>query len=88
MARKQIFQLTNIAEPLPTYYMVVQQPYGAEEAMNMTLAQLKTHLSLDTIATDFEITDYTKGYILRSPDGSRFRLTIDDFGQINTTKLL
>jgi hypothetical protein len=83
MARKQIFQLDPIAEPLPTYYMVVQQPYGAEEAMKMTLAQLKQHLALDTFATDVKVTDYTKGVVHTSSDGSQHRITVDRHNQIN-----
>ena len=33
-----------------------------------------------TSTEDIEITDYTKGIILNSPAGKRFRITIDDNG--------
>ena len=36
---------------------------------------------------DIEITDTTKGLILKSPDGSRFRLKVDDTGVLSTTEL-
>ena len=36
---------------------------------------------------DVEITDSAKGYILPSPDGTRWRITIDDNGDLQTTSL-
>lgn len=36
---------------------------------------------------DIEITDFTKGIILRSPDNSRWRVTIDNAGVLLRTKL-
>ena len=36
-------------------------------------------------ATDIEITDATKGYIMKAPGGGRFRLTVDDDGALITT---
>ena len=38
-------------------------------------------------ATDFEITDSTKGMILKSPSNSRFRLSVDNDGILTTVKL-
>lgn len=38
-------------------------------------------------SSDIEITDATKGVILRAPDGGRWRLTIDSTGILNTTRL-
>lgn len=35
--------------------------------------------------TDIEITDYTKGVILRSPDNTRWRITVDNSGSLITT---
>lgn len=36
---------------------------------------------------DIEITDTTKGYILKSPNGTRWRVTINDSGDLITTSL-
>ena len=36
---------------------------------------------------DVEIQDASKGLVLRSPDGSRFRATISDAGAVTWTKL-
>lgn len=38
-------------------------------------------------AADFEITDTTKGIILKSPDGTRFRITIGNDGALISTSL-
>lgn len=38
-----------------------------------------------SVSGDIEITDATKGIILRSPDGSRFRVTVGDDGALITT---
>lgn len=38
-----------------------------------------------TTTTDIEITDYTKGVILRSPDNTRWRVTVDNSGSLVTT---
>lgn len=43
--------------------------------------------TLYTTATDIEITDATKGVILRSPDGTRWRVTIDNAGTLTRTSL-
>lgn len=37
--------------------------------------------------SDIEITDFTKGVILKSPDNSRWRLTVTNTGALSTTKL-
>lgn len=39
------------------------------------------------VSHDIEITDSTKGIILTSPNGTRFRITVDDSGNLTTTKL-
>lgn len=52
--------------------------------------------AIDSIATkvdlesaqDIEITDSDKGVILTSPDASRWRITIDDLGELVITKIL
>ena len=46
-----------------------------------------TAYALKAGAEDIEITDATKGIILRSPDGSRWRVTIDNAGTLVRTKL-
>ena len=38
-------------------------------------------------ADDLEVTDFTKGVILKSPDGTRWRLTIDNDGTVTRTPL-
>lgn len=38
-------------------------------------------------ANDIEITDATKGLILKSPDGTRFRVTVTDAGGLTVTSL-
>lgn len=38
-------------------------------------------------SNDIEITDTTKGYILKSPDGARWRITIDNAGALITTSI-
>lgn len=40
-----------------------------------------------TTAGDVEITDTTKGIILKSPDGSRFRITVSDAGALVVTEI-
>ena len=40
-----------------------------------------------THSSDVEITDTTKGVILKSPDGTRWRITIDNTGVLTTTSL-
>lgn len=42
----------------------------------------------NTISSDFEITDPTKGVILAAPNGKKFRLTVDDTGIITTTEVI
>lgn len=38
-------------------------------------------------ANDVEVTDTTKGIILKSPDGSRFRVTVNNDGALITTEI-
>jgi len=42
-------------------------------------------MALTQQATDYEVTDSTKGVIMKSPNGSRWRLTIDDSGSLIRT---
>ena len=41
-----------------------------------------------TINEDFEITDSLKGVILTSPDSTRWRITVDDNGNLTTTEVI
>jgi hypothetical protein len=40
-----------------------------------------------SISSDVEITDFTKGVVLRSANGTRFRITITDSGALSSTAL-
>lgn len=40
-----------------------------------------------TFATDVEVTDATKGIILKSPNGTRWRVTVGNDGALSTTSL-
>lgn len=44
-------------------------------------------LPIVTTGYDIEITDATRGLILRSPDGTRWRVTIDNAGTLTRTSL-
>jgi hypothetical protein len=41
----------------------------------------------NTSSNDIEITDFSSGIILRSPDNSRWRITINDEGQLIAEQL-
>lgn len=43
--------------------------------------------SPQTFSSDIEITDSTKGIILRSPNGARWRVTVDNSGTLVRTSL-
>ena len=67
---------------------------GADVTVNLSdfvnsselTAALATKVSKVT-STDIEITDYTQGVILKSPNGTRYRLTVDDNGNLETEAL-
>jgi hypothetical protein len=42
-------------------------------------------VSQNVVSEDIEITDATKGIILRSPNDTRYRITVDNAGVISTT---
>ena len=44
-------------------------------------------LATTSSAIDFEITDATKGVILKSANGTRYRVTVEDDGSLKTTSL-
>jgi hypothetical protein len=63
-----------------------QQDYTA----NITDLDYTQKIYVDTKASklgadDIEITDFNKGVILTSPNGSRYRITVDDSGTLITT---
>lgn len=53
---------------------------------NRTQGQINNKVSL-VGASDIEITDATKGVILRSPNGTRYRITVSDAGVLTTTSI-
>lgn len=74
--------LTN---PL-AYGLTGSQDYTA----NITDLDYTQKIYVDTKASklgadDIEITDFNKGVILTSPNGSRYRITVDDSGTLITT---
>lgn len=50
-------------------------------------AYLDSAIARNTGATDIEITDATKGVILKSANGTRYRITVDNDGSLTTTAL-
>jgi hypothetical protein len=36
-------------------------------------------------ANDVEVSDNTKGFIIKSPNGTRYRITVDNAGNLGTT---
>jgi hypothetical protein len=54
----------------------------------ITLPNATGTAALTQQATDYEVTDATKGVIMKSPNGSRWRLTIDDSGILLRTTLV
>ncbi len=39
---------------------------------------------ITTVSNDVEVTDTTKGFILKSPNGTRFRISVDNGGNLGT----
>jgi hypothetical protein len=60
-------------------YKLVQNQYSAKQTASAWIDSLKV--------TKIESTDATNGVILRSSDGSRWRITIDNDGALRSTKL-
>lgn len=58
--------------------------FNVDSAGNLTITASG---GLIKTANDVEITDATKGIILKSPDGSRFRVTVGNDGVLTTTEL-
>ena len=64
---------------------------GGEDFPDITInksgdSTLSTNANI-TVDGDLEITDHEKGVILRSPDDSRWRITVDNDGNLSTTQL-
>ena len=62
----------------------------ANHSSSVALGNNTTTTSTDQVMVgprDIELTDTTKGIVLKSPDGSRWRMKIDDTGAVTTTKL-
>jgi hypothetical protein len=57
----------------------------ATEARAISLPNATGTVALTQQASDYEVTDATKGVIMKSPNGSRWRLTIDDSGSLIRT---
>jgi len=53
----------------------------------VTLPNATGTLALTQQATDYEVTDDTKGVIMKSPNGTRWRVTIDNNGSLLRTTL-
>jgi hypothetical protein len=53
----------------------------------ITLPNATGTLALTQQATDYEVTDETKGVIMKSPNGTRWRVTIDNNGSLLRTTL-
>lgn len=68
---------------------VANTPAGAIAAtmVQAALNELDTEKAALVGILDIEITDTTKGLILKSPDGSRFRLSVSDIGVLTATEL-
>jgi len=62
---------------------VVEVSNGSNSAGNLRDLSLRNL----TASGDIEVTDLTKGIILKSPNGNRFRITVGDDGALTTTAL-
>lgn len=69
---------------MPGGYAGVQ--FGSTASGPLYLKKVSSSaLTLDS--ADFELTDATKGLIVKSPNGTRYRLTVGDDGALTTTAL-
>ena len=58
-----------------------------ETTRNLSLPDAGGTLALTQQATDYEVTDETKGVIMKSPNGTRWRVTIDNNGSLLRTAI-
>jgi hypothetical protein len=70
----------------PNVYALIS-PNSLTGARTITLPDASGTVALAAQATDYEVTDATKGVIMKSPNGSRWRVTINDAGQLLRTAL-
>lgn len=73
----------SVSSPLKKTFVIG----GGSDANNRKTTFYIQHDGLVVAINDIEISDFSKGVILRSPDNSRWRVTIDNNGALNTTKL-
>lgn len=52
------------------------------------IEQLQLGDTLEGTSNDVEITDATKGVILKSANGTRYRITVDNDGSLITTEVV
>lgn len=76
----------NYAADSTTYKTTTQ---AANDYVTIKIKSDTTYLPLiqPRTRTDFEITDLSKGVILKSPNGNRWRLTINNDGSISSSSL-
>lgn len=64
--------------------MSILSEIAAKIRIRFNEQQEKIDLKVDQqTSTDIEFTESTSGIILRSPNGTRYRVTIDDEGNLN-----
>lgn len=66
--------------------MAVKKPLVLSAAGE--IEQLQLGDTLEGTSNDVEITDATKGVILKSANGTRYRITVDNDGSLITTEVV
>jgi hypothetical protein len=82
--------LQFVAVPSPTFLSLPDTPstYVGSSDIFVKVNAAQNALEFgNTTRLDIEITDTAKGYILKSPNGTRWRITIDNSGNLITTSL-
>lgn len=70
-----------------SYGVDIQSPASLSNYYTQLLQALNGTLALTVQPGDIEITDATKGIILKSPNGTRWRVTVGDTGVLTTTSI-
>lgn len=70
-----------------SYGVDIQSPASLSTYYTQLLQALNGTLALTVQPGDIEITDATKGIILKSPNGTRWRVTVGDTGVLTTTSI-
>ncbi len=79
------FSLTaDITIGYPPENLVQSVSQTSAKMQSLAITQVRTLAGNWTTATDIEITDTIKGLILRSPNGTRWRITVDNAGVLVT----